>query len=80
MLKRFLHTLLPLLAAMSAAQDVVFAPVRGEDAADALQALIDASPNRTIYIPDGEYVLSHPVATPADLRLPSRLLALSGKQ
>lgn len=56
-------------AAVAAAQDVVFAPAGGEDAADALQALIDASPNRTIYIPDGEYVLSHPVATPADPRL-----------
>ena len=44
----------------------VFAPAPGEDAADALQALIDASPNRTIEIPDGTYLLSHPVATPAD--------------
>ena len=44
----------------------VFAPAPGEDAADALQALIDANPNRTIYIPDGTYLLSHPVATPAD--------------
>ena len=51
----------------------VFAPAPGEDAADALQALIDASPHRTIYLPDGEYVLSHPVATPAD---PARAVSL----
>ena len=48
---------------------LVFAPAEGEDAADALQALIDASPNGTISIPDGVYLLSHPVATPADPRL-----------
>lgn len=45
------------------------------DVADALQRLIDAHPNRTIYFPDGTYLLSHPLATPAhpkrsvDLRL-----------
>ncbi len=44
---------------------VVLSPAPGEDAADALQALIDANPNRTIYIPDGTYLLSHPVATQA---------------
>lgn len=38
----------------------------GEDVADALQALIDANPNRTIYFPDGEYLVSHPLRTPAD--------------
>ena len=52
-----------------AAEPLVFAPAPGEDAADALQALIEASPNRTIGIPDGVYQLSHPVATPADPRL-----------
>lgn len=45
---------------------IVFTPAPGEDCADALQALIDASPNRAIFIPDGVYVLSHPIATPAD--------------
>ena len=45
--------------------DIVFAPAPGEDCADALQALIDASPNDTISIPDGIYLLSHPVSTPA---------------
>lgn len=37
-----------------------------EDVADALQSLIDANPNRTLYFPDGSYVLSHPLVTPAD--------------
>ena len=45
------------------------------DVADALQRLIDAHPNRTIYFPDGTYLISHPIVTPAhpkrsvDLRL-----------
>ena len=60
-------------AAAAAAQDLVFAPAGGEDAADALQALIDANPHRTIHIPDGEYLLSHPIATPAD---PARAVSL----
>ncbi len=38
----------------------------GEDVADALQALIDRNPNRTIWFPDGEYLVSHPLRTPAD--------------
>ena len=59
--------------AVGAAAPVVFAPAAGEDAADALQALIDANPHRTIHIPDGEYVLTHPVATPAD---PARAVSL----
>ncbi|MBR3084962.1 MAG: hypothetical protein IKH04_01020 [Kiritimatiellae bacterium] len=56
-------------ATHSSAANVVFAPAPGEDAADALQALIDANPNRTIAIPDGVYLLSHPVSTPADPKL-----------
>ncbi len=36
------------------------------DVADELQALIDANPNRTIYFPDGIYLISHPIYTPAD--------------
>ena len=43
------------------------------DVADALQALIDANPNRTIHLPDGTYLLSHPIATPAE---PSRAVSL----
>ncbi|MBQ8210511.1 MAG: hypothetical protein IJZ35_08020 [Clostridia bacterium] len=38
----------------------------GADVADAVQALIDANPNRTIYFPDGEYLLSKPICTPAE--------------
>ncbi len=35
------------------------------DVSDALQAIIDRNPNRTLFFPDGEYLLSKPVATPA---------------
>ncbi len=38
------------------------------DVADALQAVIDANPNRTIYFPDGIYLISKPICTPADPR------------
>lgn len=38
----------------------------GVDVSDALQQLIDDNPNRTIYFPDGEYLLSKPLKTPAD--------------
>ena len=68
--------LLPLFAAAALAcpswnspASTVFAPAPGEDAADALQALVDANPNATIDIPDGVYLLSHPVSTPADPKL-----------
>ena len=43
------------------------------DAADALQRCIDENPHRTIYFPDGEYLLSHPIATSAD---PARAVTL----
>ena len=36
------------------------------DVADALQKIIDANPNRTLYFPDGTYLLSKPIATPAE--------------
>ena len=45
------------------------------DVSDALQNLIDAHPNKTIYFPDGVYLLAKPIATSAhpkrsvDLRL-----------
>lgn len=41
----------------------------GEDVSDAVQSIIDSNPNRTIYFPDGEYVLAKPIYTPADPRL-----------
>ena len=34
-----------------------------------LQALIDNNPNRTIFFPDGTYLLGRPVLTPADPRM-----------
>lgn len=37
-----------------------------QDVSGALQALIDANPNRTIFFPDGVYLLSRSVCTPAD--------------
>jgi len=37
-----------------------------KDVADALQKLIDDNPNRTIFFPDGVYMLSKSLLTPAD--------------
>ncbi len=36
------------------------------DAGGAIQKLIDNNPNRTIYFPDGVYLVSRPINTPAD--------------
>lgn len=41
----------------------------GADVSKAIQSIIDSNPNRTIYFPDGEYVFSKPIYTPADPRL-----------
>ena len=38
----------------------------GEDVSDAVQELILANSNRTIYFPDGEYIFAKPVCTPAN--------------
>ena len=38
----------------------------GEDLSDALQELILANPRRTLYFPDGVYMLSKPICTPAN--------------
>lgn len=38
------------------------------DVSDAIQKIIDDNPNRTIYFPDGTYLISKPVVTPADPR------------
>ena len=35
---------------------------------DEIQRVIDNNPNRTIYFPDGEYVIDKPILTPADPR------------
>ena len=46
----------------------------GCNVADTIQQVIDENPNRTIYFPDGEYVLTHPILTPAK---PSDSVSLS---
>ena len=38
----------------------------GADVSDAIQQIINDNPNRTIYFPDGEYILAKPICTPAD--------------
>lgn len=43
------------------------------DVSDAIQQIIDTHPNRTIYFPDGIYLLSKPILTPAD---PAKSVAL----
>ena len=44
-----------------------FVPADGKtDVSDAIQKVIDDNPNRTIYFPDGTYLLSKPIATPAE--------------
>ena len=62
-----LSLLLAAAVAHGAAVVAVRLPNDGKiDVADALQKLIDANPNRTIYFPDGTYLLGKPVLTPAD--------------
>lgn len=38
----------------------------GEDVSDAIQQIINDNPHRTIYFPDGEYILSKPICTSAN--------------
>ncbi len=38
----------------------------GADVSEAIQQIINDNPNRTIYFPDGEYILANPICTPAD--------------
>ena len=38
----------------------------GADLSDAIQKIIDENPHRTIYFPDGEYILAKPICTPAN--------------
>ncbi len=45
----------------------------GEDVSDKLQQLIEDNPNRTLFFPDGEYLISKPILTPAD---PKKSVAL----
>ncbi len=42
------------------------APDTGKDVAAQLQKIIDENPNRTLFFPDGEYLVSAPLYTPAN--------------
>ena len=42
------------------------APDSGKDVSAELQQIIDENPNRTLYFPDGEYLVSTPLYTPAN--------------
>ena len=45
---------------------VIATPVDGNiDVSDDIQSLIDSNPNKTIYFPDGEYLISKPIVTSA---------------
>lgn len=44
-----------------------------KDVSDAVQQIIDTHPNRTIYFPDGIYILGKPLVTPAE---PTKSVAL----
>ena len=41
-------------------------PNTGKDVTDAIQKLIDDNPNRTLYFPDGLYLISKPLTTSSD--------------
>ena len=45
----------------------------GEDVSEILQRVIDENPNRTLFFPDGEYLIGKPVFTPA---APARSVSL----
>lgn len=45
----------------------------GKDVSDEIQKIIDDNPNRTIWFPDGEYIIGKPILTPAD---PEKSVAL----
>ncbi len=68
-----------LISGLAQAQDKGFVNVMDyitdltKDAAPAIQKAIDENPNRVIYFPDGKYILSAPIMTPAD---PSKSVCL----
>lgn len=45
----------------------------GRDVSGEIQALIETNPNRTLFFPDGEYLLARPILTPA---MPRRSVSL----
>ena len=81
-MKRFFYTLLGCLCAVAcmsvascggAKHDLGYVvvsdyvtPSCGEDVSEVLQQIINDNPNRTIYFPDGEYIISQPICTPAE--------------
>lgn len=67
----FLSLLMVFLCALPAFADngyVIVTDYIGADGdvADAIQTVIDSNPNRTIFFPDGTYLVSKPIVTPAD--------------
>ena len=50
-----------------------FVSFSDDDMSDEIQAVIDNSPNRVLFFPDGEYRVSSPILTPAE---PSRSVSL----
>lgn len=73
-MKRFLcivATFVFALAAYAGPKDMGYVVVKVKangkvDVSDAIQKIIDDNPNRTIYFPDGVYLISKPICTPAD--------------
>ena len=67
-----------LLAQMNSARGYVVVTdfiqeAAGKDVSDDIQRVIVTNPNRTIYFPDGIYIISKPILTPAD---PQKSVAL----
>ena len=59
---------------LKSAYVVVNVPTDGvTDVSDAIQKIIEANPNRTLFFPDGVYRLTKPICTPAD---PARSVSL----
>ena len=59
---------------LKSAYVVVNVPADGvTDVSDAIQKIIEANPNRTLFFPDGVYRLTKPICTPAD---PARSVSL----
>ncbi len=44
----------------------IICPNSGHDVSDSIQQIIDQNPNCTVCFPDGEYLISKPICTPAD--------------
>ena len=53
-------------------------PNTGEDVSSFIQELIDENPNKLIYFPDGEYLISYPICTSAAGKTSSGILLSDG--